>query len=114
MKRLLANLALASILGILLMPLTTAVQAPSVPVCCRPGGKHHCSQNSPENGFASKTAPCPYASQLPAVTATAVNLRKFELERPGISGVVAVMRARAGYRNARHQLSDRGPPALTQ
>jgi hypothetical protein len=112
MRRLLANLALASILSIFVLPLATALQSSELPACCRPGGKHHCGQNSSQTGFKSKTDPCPYACQLPAVTAAAVNLRKFELERPDISGFVGAKRARAGHPIARYQLSDRGPPYL--
>ena len=114
MKRLLANLALASVLSIFALPLVASLQSPGLPACCRRGGKHHCTENSPETGFKSKTPKCPYASQLTAVPITVVRLRNFELERPSASGFVTVMRACSGYRIAGRQLSDRGPPDLTR
>ena len=103
MKRLLANLALASILGIFVLPLAASLRQPGLPLCCRPGGKHHCTQNSTEPGFKSKTA---------AVSMTAVHGEKFEPERPDVSGAVYLTPACSGYRIAGRQLSARGPPDL--
>lgn len=114
MRRLLANLVLASMLGTFVLPLAASVQQPGLPLCCRPGGKHHCTQSSSEPGFKSKTAACPYASLLPAVSKTAVHGEKFELERPAVSGAVYLTPACSGYRIAGRQLSDRGPPDLTR
>ena len=112
MRRLLANLALASILSIFVLPLAASLQQPGLPLCCRPGGKHHCMENSPKTGFKSKIDTCPYASHAIASPVTALQAGKFETGGPAVGGFVCLMQASSGYRIAGRRLSDRGPPAL--
>jgi hypothetical protein len=50
----------------LALPLTLAGGAPALPVCCRPGGTHHCtgrmaSQTRPGDGFRDAPHNCPFA-----------------------------------------------------
>jgi hypothetical protein len=111
MRRLLANLGLAAILGTFLLPLGVALQTSGTPACCLPGGKHHCTQKSAGPGFNSKTDACPYASQLLATGFTGLSLAKFKITGPGIGGFIRAKLACVGHRIAGRQVSDRGPPA---
>ena len=112
MRRLLANLALAAVLGVLILPLGVPLQTSGTPVCCLPGGKHHCTERSNGLGFYSKTEACPYASQLLATGLTGLYLNKFEIAGPALAGFCATILACLFHRLISRQLSLRGPPAL--
>ena len=113
MKRLLANLALAAILSTFVLPLGVAFEASGTPVCCLPGGKHHCTQNPTGLGFKSKTDACPYASQFLATGFTGLYLAKFELGSPALAGRLVTILVDVCHRVAGWQPFDRGPPVLS-
>lgn len=110
MRRLLAHLALATIVGPLLGPLAIALQTSETPACCLPGGKHHCRQTPNGQGFNSQTDKCPYASLAMATQVKAVAAAQFGLAKPEVVGYFGPITARSGYRFADRELSARGPP----
>ena len=112
MKRLLANLALGSILGIFALPFAASLQQSGPPTCCLPGGKHHCTQKSQETGFKSRADTCPYASKFLAAGVAGVRAGRFEVTEPTTSGFVPTTRTCAGHGIEGRQVSDRGPPDL--
>jgi hypothetical protein len=112
-KRLLANLALVAVISTFVLPLGVAFETRGTPVCCLPGGKHHCTQKSTGPELKGKTDACPYVSQLLATGFTGLYLPKFELGGPAVVGLLAVIVAYSYYRNAGLRASDRGPPALS-
>ena len=65
MRRSLSILVLVLLLAPLALPLTLAGGAPPLPLCCRPGGAHHCTGMSrmrlPGDGFREAAGKCPYA-----------------------------------------------------
>jgi hypothetical protein len=111
MRRLLANLALAAILSTFFLPLGVALETTGAPVCCLPGGKHHCTETSTGLGFKGRTDACPYASQFLATGFTGLYTAKFELGGPAVAGLLEAIVVYACYRIAGRQPSDRGPPA---
>jgi hypothetical protein len=110
MRRLLAHLALAAIVGPLFGPLAIALQTSAIPACCLPGGKHHCRQTPTGQGFTSQTDKCPYASLAMATQAKSVVATQFGLAKPEVIGYFGPITARSGYRFADRELSARGPP----
>jgi hypothetical protein len=110
MRRLLAHLALAAIVGPLLGPLALALQTSGTPACCLPGGKHHCRQAPTGQGFNSPTDKCPYASLAMATQVKAVAAAQIGLAEPEVIGYFRPITARPGYRFADRELSARGPP----
>jgi len=75
MKRLFANLALVAVLGVFVLPLAASLRGPDVPVCCLPGGKHHCLQHPAGTGpsFKIKTDACPYSPRFVATGLTGLH-----------------------------------------
>jgi hypothetical protein len=112
MRRLLAHLALATIVGPLLGPLAIALQTSATPACCLPGGKHHCRQTPNGQGANSQTDKCPYASLAMATQVNAVAAAQFGLAKPEVIGYFGPITPRSGYRFADRELSARGPPVL--
>ncbi len=110
MKRFVANLAVAAILGTFALPLAIALQNSGIRACCRPGGKHHCTQMPTGSGFKSKTDACPYASQFLATHLTTLHPPQFELYAPHPVGAVDPTFAPSFHRIAGPTASDRGPP----
>ena len=113
MRRLFASLALAAILGVFVLPLAASMRRPEVPLCCLPGGKHHCTQHpaGTGTGFKGKTDACPYLSHFIATSVTGLQHEKFEIDCPGASDFIPPTLALADHRSVARQLSDRGPPA---
>lgn len=64
MRRVLSIFVLVLLLAPLALPLTLTGGAPALPICCRPGGAHHCTgmagRSLPGEGFRS-VAKCPYS-----------------------------------------------------
>jgi hypothetical protein len=110
MRRLLAHLALATIIGPLFGPLAIALETSATPACCLPGGKHHCRQTPNGQGFNSQTDKCPYASLAMATQAKAVAAAQVGLAEPEFIGYFGPITARSGYRFADREWSARGPP----
>jgi len=110
MRRLLANLALAAIVGPLLGPLAIALQTSEAPACCLPGGKHHCRQTPTGQGFNSRTDKCTYASSAMATQVKAVAAAPFGLAEPELIAYFGPITGRSGYRFADRELFGRGPP----
>jgi hypothetical protein len=115
MKRLLANLALTAILSTLVLPLGVALETSSAgtPVCCLPGGKHHCTERPSGAGLTGKSDGCPYASKFLATGFTGLHVAKFEFSGAAAAGRFAAIAAFANYRIAGRQPTDRGPPAFS-
>ena len=113
MKRLLANLALAAILSTFVLPLGVALEASPTPLCCLPGGKHHCTQKPTGPGFKSKTDTCPYAKKFLAISFSGFFFNEFEMAGPGVAGEICVAETSTDYRAAVRQISNRGPPELS-
>jgi hypothetical protein len=109
-RRLLAHLALAAIVGPLLGPLAIALQTSGTPACCLPGGKHHCRQTPTGQGFDSRTDKCTYASSAMATQVKAVAAAQFGVAELEVLGYFGPITARSGYRFADRELSARGPP----
>jgi hypothetical protein len=66
MRRCLSIFVLVLLLAPLALPLTLAGGAPALPICCRPGGAHHCTggmtgQAPQGDGFRDAARACPYA-----------------------------------------------------
>ena len=65
MRRSLSIFVLVLLLAPLALPLTLAGGAPAFPICCRPGGAHHCTgmagMRLPGDGFGEAAGKCPYA-----------------------------------------------------
>src|SRR5664279_2617437 len=89
MRRGVSIATLLVILASVLAPLAQA-QSPTLPACCRAGGKHHCDGsmgNSESVGFKSSAKSCPYrhlaavTSEVVALTATSHRISTFVLER---------------------------------
>ena len=110
MRRLLAHLALATIVGPLLGPLAIALQTSATAACCLPGGKHHCRQTPIGQGYNSQTDKCPYASLAMATQVKAVAAAKLGLTKPEVIGYFVPITTRSGYRFADRALSARSPP----
>jgi hypothetical protein len=111
MRRLLAHLALATIVGPFLGPWAIALQTSATPACCLPGGKHHCRQTSPGAGFNRQNDKCPYASLAIATEAKAISAAKFGFATPDDIKYFVPTAARTGSRLAVRELFARGPPA---
>jgi hypothetical protein len=113
MRRLVANLALTTILSIFFLPLAASLRKPEVPVCCLPGGKHHCTQSSTGTGFNSKAQVCPYLSHFLTTGFTGLYLGKFELVGLAVAGFILAASACAAHRISSRHVSDRGPPTAS-
>jgi hypothetical protein len=100
MKRLFANLTLAAIVSIFFLPLAASLRKPEVPVCCLPGGKHHCTQGSSETGFNSNAQVCPYISHFLAAGFTGLYLGKFELAGLAVVDLILAAPECTGHRIA--------------
>jgi hypothetical protein len=112
MKRFVANLAVAVLLSTFALPLAIALQNSGIPGCCRPTGKHHCSQMPTGSGFKSKTNACPYASQFLATHLTTPQPPQFELYAPHSVGAIDPTFAPSFHRIPGRKVFDRGPPPL--
>lgn len=113
MKRLLANLALTAILSAFALPLAAALQQSQTPMCCLPGGKHHCRQVPSESGFKDKNDKCPFAPPVFATAiTTAVGVASFTLAEPVIVGYFGPTAASWDHAIAIRELSARGPPVF--
>ena len=110
MRRLLAHLALATIVGPLLGPLPIALRTSATPACCLPGGKHHCRQTPNGQAFNSPTDKCLYACLATATQVKAVAAAQFGLAKLEVNGYFGPTTARSGYRLTDRDLSARGPP----
>jgi hypothetical protein len=111
MKRLLANLALTAILSGFALPLAFALQMSQVPVCCLPGGKHHCQQVPSGAGLKDKNDTCPFAPPtLATAITTAINATTFTLAETMIVGDFGPIAQPSGHEVAIRELSARGPP----
>jgi hypothetical protein len=113
MKRLLANLALTAILGVFALPLAAALQRSQTPVCCLPGGKHHCQQAPSGAGLKDKNDTCPFAPPvLATAVTTAVGEASFTLAEPVVVGYFGPTAVQSDRQVAIRELSARGPPVL--
>jgi hypothetical protein len=110
MRRVIAHVALAAIIGSLLSPLAVALQNSGTPACCLPGGKHHCRQSSSGTGFKSQNDKCPYASLGMATEVKAVHEAKFDLAAPAVISHFGPVAVQVEYRFTAGELSARGPP----
>ena len=113
MRRLAANLVIAAILGTFALPLTIALQNSGIPACCRPGGKHHCSQTPSENSFKSKSDACPYAAQFLATRVLSRYSAKVDSSGLVFTGSLEITFVPSSYEFWRPQPSDRGPPLVS-
>lgn len=113
MRRLLANLALTAILSVFALPLAAALQQSQTPICCLPGGKHHCRQVPSESGFKDKNDRCPFAPPVLAIATTkAVGVASLTLAEPVVVSYFAQISVPSGQRVAIRELSARGPPVF--
>jgi hypothetical protein len=113
MKRLLANLALTAILGVFALPLAAALQRSQTPVCCLPGGKHHCTQAPSESGLKGKNDRCPFAPPaLATAVTTAVGAARYTLAEPALVGYFGPTAVQSAHRVAIRELPARGPPVV--
>jgi hypothetical protein len=113
MRRLLANLALTAILGVFALPLAAALQQSQTPICCLPGGKHHCQQAPSGAGLKDKNDRCPFAPpSLATAVTTAVGGARFTLAEPVVVGYFGPIAAPSDHLTAIRELSARGPPFL--
>ena len=65
MRRCLPIFVLVLLVAPLALPVALAGGAPALPICCRPGGAHHCaggmaSPAAPGDGLRSSAHNCPY------------------------------------------------------
>ena len=118
MRRCLSIFVLVLLLAPLALPLTLAGGAPALPICCRPGGAHHCTGGMATkaplgDGFRDTTRACPYAHatllpnvlrpQAPAAVPTPHAARALHAESPRIQPAAPVDGSQ----------SSRAPPALS-
>jgi len=65
MRRCLSIFVLVLLLAPLALPLTLVGGAPALPICCRPGGAHHCTGMAAKaplgDGFRDAAHNCPYS-----------------------------------------------------
>jgi hypothetical protein len=113
MRRLLANLALTAILGVFALPLAAALQQSQTPICCLPGGKHHCQQAPSGAGLKDKNDRCPFAPPALATTLTiAVDAASYTLAEPVVVGYFGPTAVQSDHLVAIRELSARGPPVV--
>lgn len=112
MRYLTARLALVAILSSVLSPLALALMIARSPVCCLPGGKHHCSQSRKGLGFTSEQDKCPYTSLAVATSVRAMRVEKFDLATPALGGYWTTGTVPVRYRTIPGKLYTRGPPRL--
>jgi len=73
MRRSLASLLLAVLLGTFALPFLQAKQ--TVPACCRRGGKHHCAASSGADGFHANACCCRFQHFVPLASHSETALR---------------------------------------
>ncbi len=73
MRRSLASLLLALLIGTFVLPFSQAKQ--NVPACCRRGGQHHCAASAGNDGFRSTWPSCPFQRFVPLVSHSKTALR---------------------------------------
>jgi len=73
MRRSLASLLLAVLIGTFAQPFVQAKQ--NVPACCRRGGQHHCGASAGPDGFRSTVPCCPFQHSVPLVSHSETALR---------------------------------------
>ncbi|HJT70225.1 MAG TPA: hypothetical protein VJ731_08505 [Terriglobales bacterium] len=108
MRRLLAHLALASILAGIAAPLLSA-QETTLHACCRRNGLHHC-QTTNEEGFHAKASACPYATPLPSTPSFCLEPGAFRIASPAICGLLVYSSSSFLPANTHRDLSARAPP----
>jgi hypothetical protein len=110
MRRLFAHLALAAFFSNLLSPLAVTLQSSGTPLCCLPGGKHHCRQSSAGLGFKSQNDKCPYALLTIATQQKIVGADNFDLVPLRILDYFDLVDVQSALRFTTDSLSARGPP----
>jgi hypothetical protein len=73
MRRSLASLLLAVLIGTFALPFLQAKQ--NVPACCRRGGQHHCAASAGADGFRATAPCCPFQHFIPLVSHSEPALR---------------------------------------
>ena len=110
MRRLFTHLALAAFFSNLLSPLAVTLQSSGTPLCCLPGGKHHCRQNPAEPGFRSQSGKCPYGLLAIATQQKIVRADNFDLAPPRILDYFNLVDVQSACRFTAGSLFPRGPP----
>jgi len=112
MRRALANLLLALWIagsGSALLPARL-----TLPACCRAGGKHHCMQPSPGDGFQPQAARCPYRNltALASQAGNALPASSQSFDAISSQGLLASAQSSTLCRRSVDNVSGRGPPSI--
>src|SRR5262249_5432315 len=116
MRRMAAHLALAAVWLGSLVPLLAVAQSSAIHACCLRNGKHHCQGPDAEGSsgaeFRATSSACPYSAPLPPSIFSGLEIAKFSLASPIISGFVGAHSSVYGFQSAVFRLHARAPPAF--